>query len=482
MVYNSIDFVFFIIPVLILYWFFFKKSSTAQNILLLVVSLFFYAYADWRFLILLILSVLINFYLGKKIHKSEDDKRRNIFLYIGLIFNIGLLLYFKYFNFFLEGFYQILSVFGDSSSSYSTLKIILPLGISFFTFQTLGYLIDVFNEEIEASNNLLEFSVFITFFPKILSGPIERASALLPQIQIKRTYSYDIFVDGLRQILWGLFAKVVIAENCAVIANPIFDNYQDKPGSILLIGTFFYAIQLYADFSGYSNMAIGISKLFGLNLMRNFSTPFFSSNISDFWRKWHISLTTWMMDYVFTPLSFTLRKYQKRGLVISIILTFVLVGFWHGANWTFLVYGLLHGMYFIPLVYSGKMNSSSIIASEKLMPSLKDILNMLGLFILIMLTDVFFRAPSVSEAINYLNKIFSYSIINNPSEIIDSNNIMTVALLGLFIAIEWLNRERKHDFDISKYNVFLRWIFYIFIFLLILFFGKSSESFIYFQF
>ena len=481
MIFNSIDFLFFIIPVLLLYWLIFKKSRVSQNILLLIVSLFFYAWADIYFLFLLILSILINYYLGLKIHLAQEEKKRSIFLYFGLAFNIGLLLYFKYFNFFYEGFYRILNVF-DGNFSYSTLQILLPLGISFFTFQTLGYLIDVYNEDIEPTTNLLDFSVFIAFFPKILSGPIERAASLIPQINEKRFFLYPVFVDGLRQILWGLFAKIVIAENCAAIANPIFDNYSDKAGSVLLLGTFFYAIQLYADFSGYSNMAIGVSKLFGLQLMRNFATPFFSTNISDFWRKWHISLTTWMMDYVFTPLSFTLRRHQKSGLIISIISTFVLVGFWHGANWTFIVYGLMHGIYFIPLVFSGKMNSSQIIAEGKKLPSFKEFYKMLTLFVLIMLTDVFFRADSVFGAIDFLYGIFSYSIIEYPKEIISSNNIMTILLLGFYFLLEWINREKDHDFEIRHYSIYIRWFSYIFIFLLILFFGRSSETFIYFQF
>lgn len=481
MVFNSLDFVVFITPVFLLYWLIFSKSSVYQNFFLLLVSLFFYAWADWRFLILLVASTLINFYLGLKIHRTPEDRKKNIFLYIGLIFNIGLLLYFKYFNFFYEGFFEILNVFG-AESSYSTLEILLPLGISFFTFQTLGYLTDVYNEEIDPSENLLEFSVFITFFPKILSGPIERAASFIPQIQEKRNLSYDVSVDGLRQILWGLFAKIVIAENCAVIVNPIFNNYENEPGSTLLVGTFFYAIQLYADFSGYSNMAIGVSKLFGIQLMRNFSTPFFSTNISDFWRKWHISLTTWMMDYVFTPLSFTLRKHQKKGLIFSIITTFILVGFWHGANWTFVIYGLLHGIYFIPLVFSGKMNSSEIVAKGKLLPSIKEVFKMGSLFLLIMLTDVFFRVDNVAMGFDYIKRIFSLNIISFPSIIVASTTIITSILIGFFILIEWCNREKKHDFEIHNYNIYLRWGFYIFIFSLILFFGKSSETFIYFQF
>ncbi|PIA77861.1 hypothetical protein BFR04_08820 [Gaetbulibacter sp. 4G1] len=482
MVFNSINFVAFVLPILLLYWFFFKKSKAAQNVLLLASSIFFYAWADWRFLFLLIASIVINYYLALKIRKEvNDEPKQRRFLYIGLIFNVGLLLYFKYFNFFYESFVELVNVFGVTSS-YTTLSILLPLGISFFTFQTLGYLIDVYNEEIDPSDNFLEFSLFVAYFPKILSGPIERASKMMPQIQEKREFRYTLFVDGLRQILWGLFAKIVIAENCASIANPIFDNYENQPESILLLGAFFYAIQLYADFSGYSNMAIGISKLFGIQLMRNFATPFFSTNISDFWRKWHISLTTWMMDYVFTPLSFSLRRYHKSGLIFAIIMTFILVGFWHGANWTFIFYGLLHGIYFIPLVYSGKINSSEIVAKGNFFPSFVELVKMLLLFLLIMLTDIFFRADNIEEATYYIALIFSNEILTIPNEIFNSNYLLAIFLIFIFFFIEWSNREKKHDFEISNFNIFIRWGLYIFLFLLILFFGKSSETFIYFQF
>ncbi len=481
MVFNSFDFIAFIIPVLLLYWLVFKRSNISQNILLLIASLVFYAWADWRFLILLVLSTCVNFYLGLKISEAEEDKKRNIFLYTGVIFNVGLLLYFKYVNFFYEGFYELLNVFG-TDISHDTLTILLPLGISFFTFQTLGYLIDVNHEEIEPSKDILEFSVFVTFFPKILSGPIERAAGLIPQLSTKREFSYAVFVDGLRQILWGLFAKVVVAENCAVLVNAVFDDYQQQPASSLVLLTFFYALQLYADFSGYSNMAIGVGKLFGIQLMRNFSTPFFSTNIADFWRKWHISLTTWMMDYVFTPLSFILRRQQKRGLMISIITTFILVGFWHGANWTFVVYGLLHGIYFIPLVYSGKMNSSEVVAKGKWLPSIKELFKMIVLFMIVMLTDVFFRAGTITEAFDYLGRICSLTIIDMPWAFMNGSTIMTLFLVGFFILIEWINRERKHDLEISEFSIYIRWAFYIFIFLLLLLFGRSAETFIYFQF
>ncbi|MFH6769253.1 MBOAT family O-acyltransferase [Gaetbulibacter aquiaggeris] len=482
MIFNSFDFVIFLIIVLILYWFVFKKTALLQNILLLISSFIFYVWADWRFVFLLIASILVNYYLGIKIRNlSHNEKLQKRFLNAGLVFNIGLLLYFKYFNFFYEGFYKVLNVF-YSDLSYSTLSILLPLGISFFTFQTIGYIIDVYNEEIDPSEDLLEFSVFIAFFPKLLSGPIERLKGFMPQIQIKREFSYAQSVDGLRQILWGLFAKVVVAENCAAIANPIFNSYEDKSGSVLLIGGFFYAIQVYADFSGYSNMAIGISKLFGINLSRNFATPFYSTNISDMWKKWHISLTSWMMDYVFTPLSFTLRRYQKRGLAISIIATFILVGFWHGANWTYIVFGLLHGLYFVPLVYSGKMNSSYIVANGKFLPSFKEFYKMFLLFMLVMLTDFIFRADNISVAFSYYGKIFSTSLLDYPIGYLSTDVIVAVGLISIFLFVEWIHRMKKHDFEISHYNAYVRWSSYITLFFFIVIFGRSSESFIYFQF
>jgi D-alanyl-lipoteichoic acid acyltransferase DltB (MBOAT superfamily) len=453
-----------------------------QNVLLLIASVFFYGYADWRFLLLLVLSVLVNFYTGKKIKSTVDDEdKQKIILRLGILFNVGLLFWFKYFNFFVEGFSSLINVFG-ANIQYNTLHIILPLGISFFTFQTIGYLIDVYNEEVEASDDLLVFSLFISYFPKILSGPIERAKNFIPQLKEKRIFSYNVIVDGLRQILWGLFAKIVVAENCATIANPIFENYQEKPGSVLLIGALFYAVQLYADFSGYSNMAIGVSKLFGLNLSRNFATPFFSTNISDFWRKWHMSLTNWMMDYVFTPLSFTWRRYPKMGLIGAIVTTFILVGLWHGANWTFIVYGLMHGLYFIPIVYRKPLNKSSIVAKGKLIPALGELIKMMLLFMLIALTDIFFRTKNLTEAFYYFNGILSQDFFTIPNKLFSTNYILGLTLVLIMLVVEWMNREKTHDFEISNLSSWLRWGAYIGVFILILFFGKSAESFIYFQF
>ncbi len=463
--------------VFFLYWTIFKKNALLQNIFLLSTSLFFFAWADWRFLFLLILCILVNFLIGLRIYNTQKEKIKQRYLYLGLVFNIGLLFYFKYFNFFYEGFIELLGFLG-SSPNYSSLSIIVPLGISFFTFQNLGYLFDVYNEEIEAEKDLLAFSLFVAYFPKILSGPIERGKEFIPQIKNHRKLSYKTCSDGFRQILWGLFAKIVIAENCADIVNPIFNNYQDASWGMLMIGLLFYTIQIYADFSGYSNMAIGVSKLLGIQLARNFATPFFATNIADFWRGWHMSLTTWMMDYVFTPLSFTLRKYKKKGLIIAIVSTFVLVGLWHGANWTFIVYGLLHGIYFIPMVYSGGINQQDKAKNFFLVTGLKRFL-LLGL---IAVTAIFFRAGSIDIAINYIYFLFSFNNFYATTFFFNTAIVLAIILASFYFAMEWYNRKKTHDFDLEKVNVIMRWILYIFVFVLILFFGKNSDSFIYFQF
>lgn len=479
MVFNSFEFALFFGIIFLLYWFVFSKTKTSQNILLLISSLVFFGWTDWRFLSILIFNILFNYFLAKKIFSSKKERTKQHYLWFGVIVNIGVLGYYKYFNFFCE---NLLSIF-DPGKTYSSLEIIIPLGISFFTFQTLGYIIDVFYEEIEPYDDLLVFSTYVGYFPKILSGPIERAQAFIPQILNKRVFSYDLATDGLRQILWGLFAKIVIAENCAVIVNPVFDNYESEGGSTLLIVSFFYMIQLYADFSGYSNMAIGFSKLLGIKLSKNFATPFFSTNISEFWRKWHISLTTWIMDYIFTPLSFMLRNYKKKGLMISIITTFLIVGLWHGANWTFVLFGLIHGIYFIPLVFSGSMNKSTIIIAEnKYFPSIFETFKMLILFLQVMFAAVFFRSETVTKGAYYIKGIFSNSLISAPSSLINGRNIAIVGFIGFFLFIEWLNRARGHDFEISNRNIYLRRFFYVFIFLIILIFGRSSDGFIYFQF
>jgi D-alanyl-lipoteichoic acid acyltransferase DltB (MBOAT superfamily) len=479
MVFNSPEFVLFLPIVFFLYWFVFSKSAKAQNIILLLGSVFFYVWADWRFLFLVIANALLNYFIGIKIRDTQREKSKQQFLWLGVVINLGVLGYFKYFNFFYDSFADVINIFGGHLN-YSSLKILLPLGISFFTFQTLGYLIDIYNEETEPCRDVLIFSTYVLYFPKILAGPIERAQRFIPQIEVKRVFNNTLAFDGLRQILWGLFAKIVIADNCAGIVNEIFDDYQTQSGSMLLIGSFCYLIQIYCDFSGYSNIAIGVSKLLGIKLMTNFRTPFFSTNISDFWKKWHISLTSWLMDYVFTPLSFLLRKHKKTGLFIAIMITFILVGFWHGANWTFIVFGILQGLYFLPMIIRGTMNKSSSIKPGKFLPSLKEFFQMAFMFILLALTAVFFRAESVGQAFTYLSNIFTLSIIKPP----DLGQLMFVLpFIFVFIIMEWLSRDKQHALEFNNLSIYLKWSVYLIIgFVVLLAYDNNPNDFIYLQF
>jgi len=493
MVFNSLNFAVFLLLVFILYWFVFKKNAKTQNILLLVASIVFYCMADWKFIFLLAASGFINFYLAKFIAQKKEGKIRSLFFFSGIILNVGLLLYFKYFNFFIQSFVTLFNYSG-AGISFTPFHILLPLGISFFTFQMIGYLIDVNNDEIEPTGDLLGFCTYLAYFPKILSGPIERVQKFLPQIQKKREFDYGMAVDGLREILWGLFKKMVIADNCAEIANTIFNSSAESTlysGSTLVLGALFYTIQIYCDFSGYSDMACGISKLFNIRIVNNFAFPFFSTNIRDFWKKWHISLTSWMMDYIFTPLSFILRKYKKTGLIISILLTFLLVGLWHGANWTFIVFGLLNGFYFIPQILKGSMNKNKIVVKGRLTTSLKEFFGMFGLFILISLTAVFFRAENIGHATKYFydmlsGLIYSWGYVQTFDLIL--SKIVLLGVIIIFFIIEWLGREQEYAIAQLglKWKRPLRWAMYFAIIFAIIFaiviLGGKEQQFVYFQF
>jgi D-alanyl-lipoteichoic acid acyltransferase DltB (MBOAT superfamily) len=479
MVFNSPEFVLFLPIVFFLYWFAFSKSAKSQNIILLFSSIFFYAWADWGFLFLVIANVLFNFFIGIQIQDTQKEKHKQQLIWLGVCINLGILGYFKYFNFFYDSFVDLINLSG-TNLNYSSLKILLPLGISFFTFQTLGYLFDIYNEEIEPCRDILVFSTYVLYFPKILAGPIERAQKFIPQIEVNRVFNNNLAFDGLRQILWGLFAKIVIADNCAGLVNEIFANSETQAGSMLMIGSIFFLIQIYCDFSGYSNIAIGVSKLLGIKLMTNFATPFFSTNISDFWKKWHISLTSWLMDYVFTPLSFLLRKNKKTGLFIAILITFILVGFWHGANWTYIIFGILQGFYFLPMIIRGTLNKSSVIAPGKALPSLKEFLQMSFLFILLALTSVLFRAESVSQAFTYLSNIFSASLFQPP----DLKKFAFIApVMLLFMIIEWFSRNKQHPLEFNNRSVYFKWAIYLILgFVVLLAYDNNPNDFIYLQF
>lgn len=478
MLFNSIDFAIFLPIVFILYWFFTQKNLKLQNLLIVVSSYIFYGWWDWRFLSLIIFSTLLDYFVGVSLSRELNLTKRKIYLWISIIVNLGFLGFFKYFDFFIENFTQAFTFFGYSISA-SRLDIILPVGISFYTFQTLSYSIDVYKKKLEPTKDIIAFSAFVCFFPQLVAGPIERATNLLPQFYKKREFEYEKAVDGMRQILWGLFKKVVIADNCALIVNTVFENSEDYSGSSLLIGAVLFSFQIYCDFSGYSDIAIGTSRLFGFNLMQNFAFPYFSRDIAEFWRRWHISLSTWFRDYLYIPLGGS-----QGGVGIKVRNTFIIFlvsGFWHGANWTFIIWGLLNALYIMPsIILNTNRHNIEIVAKGKFLPSFKDFFNILITFSLTVLAWVFFRAESVDRALIYLKGIFNKSLFSLPDDIPNVEILLCVFL----ILIEWKGRENKYGFEflVSKWPIYLRWIFYVFLILMLIYFGAKEQSFIYFQF
>jgi len=484
MVFSSVSFLIFFILFFILYWFVFNKSLRLQNLLILTGCYVFYSWADWRFLSLLVGVSAINFYLGIYIEKTTNPKYKRLLLYIGLIQGIGGLAFFKYFNFFISSFndaFQSLNI----NLNLQTLNIIVPLGISFFTFRTLSYLLDIDKAKIKPTTDWVVFFNYVSFFPSLLSGPIDKAKTLVPQLEKKRVFDYNQASDGMRQILWGLFKKVVIADNCAPIANQIFIDYQTLPASSLLLGAFFYAIQVYADFSGYSDMAIGFSRLIGFEITKNFDFPFFAQSIPEFWRKWHISLTSWVTEYVFTPLSIAFRNYGKFGLISAILINLTIVGIWHGAKWTNVMYGFLHGCYFIPYILRGTLNKKKKIAKDKLFPAFQEVINVLTTFILVMLTFIIFRSETLWQAWQYYSSFFSLSLFSIP--VIPSDNLsvsITLGFIFVMFIIEWFEREQQYVLAGLGLNwpTAARWAMYYCLIVSIRIFSGMEQQFIYFQF
>jgi alginate O-acetyltransferase complex protein AlgI len=486
MIFNSLPFALFFVCFFALYWLVFKKSLKLQNLLVLAGSYFFYGWWNWRFLFLIIGSSLLNYLLGIFIATTTNQKHQNWLLYLGLLQGLGGLIFFKYYNFFIESFASAFAVF-HLPLHVNTLQLILPLGISFYTFRIISYLLDVDKGKIQPCKDWVVFFSYVAFFPSLISGPIDKAKLLIPQLERKRTFNDDQFSDGLRQFLWGLFKKTVVADNCAVIANDVFSNYQNLPASSLAIGAFFYMIQLYADFSGYSDMAIGIAKLLGFNITRNFNYPFFSQNIADYWRRWHISLTAWLTEYVFTPLSITLRDYGKWGLILAIMINFMLVGIWHGANWTFVLFGLIHGCYFIPLILTGSMFKKVKPSAGKLLPTFREFANMLGTFILVVFAEIMFRADSVAHAFDYYRHLFSFSLFSAPVLSNTSTVFTCIGFMLIMIGAEWFQRNREHALyfkpQTTQLVFYLQTVVYsLLIWAVMLWSVTDNKSFIYFQF
>ena len=483
MLFNSIDFAIFLPIVFMLYWFFTQKNLKLQNLLIVVSSYVFYGWWDWRFLSLIIFSTLLDYFVGVSLSRELNLTKRKIYLWISIIVNLGFLGFFKYFDFFIENFTQAFTFFGYSISA-SRLDIILPVGISFYTFQTLSYSIDVYKKKLEPTKDIIAFSAFVCFFPQLVAGPIERATNLLPQFYKKREFEYEKAVDGMRQILWGLFKKMVIADNCALIVNTVFENSEDYSGSSLLIGAVLFSFQIYCDFSGYSDIAIGTSRLFGFNLMQNFAFPYFSRDIAEFWRRWHISLSTWFRDYLYIPLGGS-----QGGVGIKVRNTFIIFlvsGFWHGANWTFIIWGLLNALYIMPsIILNTNRHNIEIVAKGKFLPSFKDFFNILITFSLTVLAWIFFRAESVGHALIYLKGIFNKSLFSLP--VLNSNFIsikVLFLLLSFFIIVEWLGRNSIYTLEnFALISPLKRRMFYLIILFLIIIYGVTTKTeFIYFAF
>ena len=486
MLFNSLDFAVFLPIVFALYWFVTNHNLKLQNALIVAASYVFYGWWDWRFLSLIIFSTLVDYSIGRRLKNEEKQSTRKILLWTSIIVNLGFLGFFKYYNFFLDNFVVAFSFFGQEIQP-NTLNIILPVGISFYTFQTLSYTIDVYKKKLEPTEDFIAFSAFVCFFPQLVAGPIERATNLLPQFYKKRTFEYDKAVDGMRQILWGLFKKVVIADNCAEYANLIFNNYQDYNGSTLLLGAIFFTFQIYGDFSGYSDIAIGTSRLFGFDLKQNFATPYFSRDIAEFWRRWHMSLSTWFRDYLYIPIG------GSRGgtwmKVRNTFIIFLVSGFWHGANWTFIAWGGLNALYFLPLLLLKRNRTNlGVVAEGRMFPSLRELFQMGTTFLLTVFAWVFFRAENMNFAIDYLSIILTNSdynaLIGELWSINTGYNIVYLSIaIFFFLIFEWIYRGYPHSLTMEK--VKLKWVRYLIYYLIVLafiFLNSNQQDFIYFQF
>ncbi len=485
MVFNSIPFVLFFIVVFFVYWFPLKKSTKAQNIFLLVASYFFYGYADWKMLPLLIVATAVFCFLGIGISRAKTEKAASWLRALGVVLGVGVLLYFKYLNFFIESFANLFESMG-LHTNWHTFNIIMPLGVSFFTFRLISYVIDVYNGEVEPTRDVVEFATYIAFFPCILSGPIDKPK-FISQLHQKREFNYNQAVDGMRQILWGLFKKLVVADNCAVYVDQIFSSYADQTGSTLLLAIVFYSFQIYADFSGYSDMAIGVGKLLGFSITRNFNYPFFALNIADYWRRWHMSLTTWLTDYVFMPLNFRFRHWGKMGIILAIIINMLVVGLWHEANLTYVVFGLYHGLLFVPLVLSGAFMKKDQLKTNRIgLPNLKDFGRMLLTFGLVLIGRIIARSDSVGMAWEYFCGMMQFGTLRSSYRFFVQPDFWPANLfIVVMLVVEWLQRSKEHGLEfLSNIKLLLvRCVIVVLIIEFILIFKASAPSqFIYFQF
>lgn len=486
MVVNSINFLIFFTVVFVVYYLpFCRNNANIRNGWLFLASYFFYGVADWKMIPLLLGATIVFYALGLWL-KSEmvkgHVKKASVLTTIGVCLGVGLLLYFKYLNFFAESFSVFLSSIG-LNMTWSTLNIVLPVGVSFFTFKLMSYVIEIHREHIEPSNDFIEFGTYIAFFPTILSGPIDKPNKFIPQLRGAKRFNYDLAVDGCRQILWGLFTKMCIADNIATVTDSVWNSYSEQNGSTLVAIAMLYLVQMYADFDGYSNMAIGVGKLLGITITRNFKHPLLARNIAEYWRNWHMSLTGWLTEYVFSPLNISFRNLGNTGIALAIIINFVVIGLWHGANYTFALFGLYHGLLYLPLVYSGSFGKNKKLRSNEYgLPMFSDLRKMVVTFVLVAIGLIIFRAPSITDAYNYFFDLFSMSLFTLPS-----NDSIKMVLVGLpILIVEWIQRNRDYVLDISNSDIFnkrwKRWGLYLSLIILLFLFAGENQKFIYFQF
>lgn len=480
MLFNSIEFLIFLPIAFILYWSVFRQLKL-QNLFIVIASYIFYGWWNKEFLILIAITTLLSFSSGILIKKFNGKRGwQKCISGANIVANLLILGYFKYCNFFGESFAQVMNSLGINVD-WVTLDIILPVGISFYTFQALSYSIDVYRGKIKATTDIVAFFAYISFFPQLVAGPIERATNLLPQILNKRFFDYAAAVDGCRQMLWGFFKKMVIADNCAIAVDTIWNNYSNESGFTLLMGGIFFAFQIYGDFSGYSDIAIGTAKLFGINLKQNFNFPYFSRNIAEFWRKWHISLTSWFKDYLYIPLGGS--RCSTKRVILNTIIIFVVSGLWHGANWTFIVWGIYNALLFIPLLLTKKnRNYLNSVAVNKFLPSPKEFLQIVTTFILVTFGWIIFRSESISEAFLFIGNIFSPTLFNIE---MPYGKSITIGIMFMLV-VEWLNRNKLHALQFNGEGIFryrvVRWFVYYAIIVATILFMSINQTFIYFQF
>ena len=471
----------FLPVVFLLYWFVFKQLRW-QNLLILVASYVFYGWWDWRFLILIVITSLSSFASGLLIKHYDGNRRaQRAVSAANIVLNLGILATFKYFNFFAGSLQAVLSAVGVMVD-WPTLNIILPVGISFYTFQALSYSIDVYARRIEPTRDIVAFFSFISFFPQLVAGPIERATNLLPQMLTARRFDYGRAVDGLRQMLWGFFKKLIIADGCAEVVNQTWNGLDSATGLMLFVCSLLFTFQIYADFSGYSDIAIGCAKLFGIRLTTNFKVPYFSRNVREFWRRWHITLMGWFTQYVYFPLGGS--RCSRGRTVLNTIVVFSLSGLWHGADWTFVLWGLYHALLFIPLILLGSKSHKDTVAHGRWLPSFRELTAMVVTFLLVNFGWILFRAPDFASFSEFVSRLFSHSLFNY------HGLTMRMATMLLWCAalllVEWLQREKQHVLQIDGYRVLsvrpVRLALYAVLVFLIFYFAGQVQTFIYFQF